>query len=37
MKVCFETFGCRLNRAEALDREAVFADLFRKLARSVKK
>ena len=22
MKVCFETFGCRLNRAEALDREA---------------
>ena len=22
MKVCFETFGCRLNRAEALDEEA---------------
>lgn len=22
MNVCFETFGCRLNRAEALDREA---------------
>lgn len=22
MKVCFETFGCRLNRAEALDMEA---------------
>lgn len=22
MKVCFETFGCRLNRAEALEREA---------------
>ena len=25
MKVCFETFGCRLNRAEALDQEAEFA------------
>jgi threonylcarbamoyladenosine tRNA methylthiotransferase MtaB len=24
MKVCFETFGCRLNRAEALDLEARF-------------
>ena len=24
MKVCFETFGCRLNRAEALDREAEY-------------
>lgn len=24
MKVCFETFGCRLNRAEALDMEAAF-------------
>ena len=24
MKVCFETFGCRLNRAEALDMEARF-------------
>ena len=24
MKVCFETFGCRLNRAEALDQEAEF-------------
>jgi threonylcarbamoyladenosine tRNA methylthiotransferase MtaB len=24
MKVCFETFGCRLNRAEALDDEAKF-------------
>lgn len=24
MKVCFETFGCRLNRAEALDLEAKF-------------
>lgn len=22
MKVCFETYGCRLNRAEALDQEA---------------
>ena len=22
MKVCFDTFGCRLNRAEALEREA---------------
>ena len=25
MKVCFETFGCRLNRAEALEQEAEFA------------
>ena len=25
MKVCFETFGCRLSRAEALDQEAEFA------------
>ena len=25
MKVCFETFGCRLNRAEALAQEAGFA------------
>lgn len=24
MKVCFETFGCRLNRAEALEIEAAF-------------
>ncbi len=24
MKVCFETFGCRLNKAEALQREADF-------------
>ena len=24
MKVCFETFGCRLNRAEALDQEAEY-------------
>lgn len=24
MKVCFETFGCRLNRAEALQREAEY-------------
>lgn len=24
MRVCFETFGCRLNRAEALQREAQF-------------
>ena len=24
MKVCFETFGCRLNRAEALEAEARF-------------
>lgn len=24
MKVCFETFGCRLNRAEALDQEAQY-------------
>jgi tRNA A37 methylthiotransferase MiaB len=24
MKVCFETFGCRLNRAEALNLEALF-------------
>lgn len=24
MKVCFETFGCRLNRAEALDEEAKY-------------
>lgn len=24
MKVCFETFGCRLNRAEALEMEAAF-------------
>lgn len=24
MKVCFETFGCRLNRAEALDDEAKY-------------
>ena len=24
MKVCFETFGCRLNRAEALSQEAGF-------------
>ena len=24
MKVCFETFGCRLNRAEALEQEAEF-------------
>ena len=24
MKVCFETFGCRLNRAEALEDEARF-------------
>ena len=24
MKVCFETFGCRLNRAEALEEEAKF-------------
>ena len=26
MKVCFETFGCRLNRAEALDQEAEFEE-----------
>ena len=25
MKVCFEAFGCRLNRAEALEQEAEFA------------
>ena len=25
MKVCFETFGCRLSRAEALEQEAEFA------------
>lgn len=25
MKVCFETFGCRLSRAEALDQEAELA------------
>ncbi len=25
MKVCFETFGCRLNRAEALEMESKFA------------
>ena len=25
MKVCFETFGCRLNRAEALQMEAEYA------------
>lgn len=25
MNVCFETFGCRLNRAEALEMEAAFA------------
>ena len=25
MNVCFETFGCRLNRAEALDQEARYA------------
>lgn len=24
MKVCFETFGCRLNKAEALNMEALF-------------
>ena len=24
MKVCFETFGCRLNRAEALQMEAEY-------------
>ena len=24
MKVCFETFGCRLNRAEALEQEAEY-------------
>lgn len=24
MKVCFETFGCRLNRAESLQEEAVY-------------
>ena len=24
MKICFETFGCRLNRAEALQQEAEF-------------
>ncbi len=24
MKICFDTFGCRLNRAEALDQEALF-------------
>ena len=24
MKVCFETFGCRLNRAEALQEEAIY-------------
>ena len=24
MKVCFETFGCRLNKAEALDMEAFY-------------
>jgi len=24
MKVCFETFGCRLSRAEALDQEAQY-------------
>lgn len=26
MKVCFDTFGCRLNRAEALEEEARFLD-----------
>lgn len=26
MKVCFDTFGCRLNRAEALQEEARFLD-----------
>jgi threonylcarbamoyladenosine tRNA methylthiotransferase MtaB len=26
MKVCFDTFGCRLNRAEALQEEAKFLD-----------
>lgn len=26
MKVCFDTFGCRLNRAEALEMEAAFAE-----------
>ena len=26
MKVCFETFGCRLNRAEALQQEAEYLD-----------
>ena len=25
MKVCFETFGCRLNKAEALQMEAEYA------------
>ena len=25
MNVCFETFGCRLNRAEALQEEAIYA------------
>ena len=25
MKVCFETFGCRLNKAEALQQEADYA------------
>ncbi len=24
MKICFDTFGCRLNRAEALEQEALF-------------
>ncbi|MBQ6327574.1 MAG: tRNA (N6-isopentenyl adenosine(37)-C2)-methylthiotransferase MiaB, partial [Kiritimatiellae bacterium] len=24
MKVCFETFGCRLNKAEALQMEAEY-------------
>lgn len=27
MKVCFETFGCRLNRAEALEEEAKYEAL----------
>ena len=26
MKVCFETFGCRLNRAEALEMQAAFEE-----------
>ena len=27
MKICFETFGCRLNRAESLEEEALYVSL----------
>lgn len=36
MKVCFETFGCRLNRAEALEEEAKYEALGYKLTASHK-